>query len=83
VKYAFIAQNKAVWPVKIMCKVLKVPRSGFYASQKTPSEAAQKRAQNRLDAHALLDLAIAQEVKQCKGRYGRFRLTLALKKTGI
>jgi transposase InsO family protein len=33
VKFAFIAAEKATWPVRVMCRVLEVSPSGFYASQ--------------------------------------------------
>ncbi len=32
-KYACITDNKAVYPVKMMCRALSVSRSGYYASQ--------------------------------------------------
>jgi len=31
VKYAFMAQHQDTWPVSVLCEVLEVSRSGFYA----------------------------------------------------
>ncbi len=46
-KYACIASHRREYPVKMMCRVLDVSRSGFYASQRRePSERA--RANERL-----------------------------------
>jgi transposase-like protein len=30
-RYAFMAQHQAQWPVSVMCEVMQVSRSGFYA----------------------------------------------------
>lgn len=37
-KYSFIAQHKKVWPIDLMCKLLGVPRNGFYQYQKKQQE---------------------------------------------
>jgi putative transposase len=34
VKFAFVRDHRARWPVGVICRVLKISRSGFYASQK-------------------------------------------------
>jgi hypothetical protein len=31
VKFAFIAAEKATYPVRVLCRVLEVSRAGFYA----------------------------------------------------
>jgi hypothetical protein len=31
VKYAWIVEHRASWPIAVMCDVLKVSGSGFYA----------------------------------------------------
>ena len=36
-KYAFIAVEKAFFPVIVLCDVLEVSRSGFYAFSKRPA----------------------------------------------
>ena len=33
-KYAFLAENQARWPVSVLCEVMQVSRSGFYAYQR-------------------------------------------------
>jgi hypothetical protein len=30
VRYGFIAEHRAQWPVRVMCRVLQVSASGFY-----------------------------------------------------
>jgi putative transposase len=46
-KFAFIEAEKATWPVSIMCRVLRVSRSGSYASQRRP-ESQRTRDDRRL-----------------------------------
>lgn len=29
-RFGFIAKHRAVWPVRVLCEVLEVSRSGFY-----------------------------------------------------
>lgn len=29
-KYEFVAQHKKTWPIDVMCRLLGVPRNGFY-----------------------------------------------------
>jgi len=35
-RFAFIKDHRGVWPVGVMCRVLKVTRSGFYAALRRP-----------------------------------------------
>jgi len=45
-RFAFITKYREVYPVDLMCKVLKVSRSGYYAwGRRTPSAQAQRREQ--------------------------------------
>lgn len=30
-RFAFVHAERAVWPIKVMCDVLQVSRSGYYA----------------------------------------------------
>ncbi|MGI2106527.1 MULTISPECIES: IS3 family transposase [unclassified Shewanella] len=39
IKYAFIAQNKKIWPVILMCHVLGVKNNNYYSYQKRKSQA--------------------------------------------
>ncbi len=46
-RYGFMARHRAVWPTDLMCRVLRVSRSGFYAwSNRAPS--AREREDQRL-----------------------------------
>ncbi|MGB2739092.1 MAG: IS3 family transposase [Cognaticolwellia sp.] len=38
VKYTFIAQNKKIWPVTLMCRVLGVKNNNYYSYQKRQSQ---------------------------------------------
>lgn len=42
-KFAFIAEHRLVWPVVVMCRVLLVSRSGFFAWLKRPASARSER----------------------------------------
>jgi transposase InsO family protein len=54
VKYACIAQHRAEYPVRMMCRVLVVSRAGFYAwLERAPSPRAQEEARLRLAIRAI------------------------------
>jgi putative transposase len=62
VKFAFIAAEKAAFPVRVLCRILAVSRAGFYAGQARPSGGAHSpgpatrrrdRRRSRRDATAL------------------------------
>jgi putative transposase len=74
-KYQFIAQHKQEFPVVVMCRVLGVSESGFYAWRKRPS--CQRK---REDAH--LTEEIRQEFHTHRGRYGSPRLHAELRDQG-
>lgn len=48
-KFAFVQEHRRHWPVGVICKVLKVSRSGFYARQKRPPSARQQRREELLE----------------------------------
>jgi len=74
-KYAFIEQYKQEFPVVVMCRVLEVSESGFYAWRKRPT--CQR---HREDAQ--LTQTIHQVFDQHQGRYGSPRIYRELKDQG-
>ena len=56
-RFAFIAAEKACYPVALMCRVLKVSRSGYYAWCQRPAA-----------AHTLKDQSLALEVARSTRR---------------
>jgi putative transposase len=75
VKFAFIDEEKATWPVDAMCDVLSVSRSGFYAWRTRPTS---PRALE--DAELVVDIKAAH--KAGRGNYGSPRVFRALRKRG-
>jgi transposase InsO family protein len=76
-KYAFIHGDRHTWPILVMCRVLKVQRSGYYAwchVQMQPGKRAME--------HAALLHAIREVHRTSKERYGAPRVTAALRKQG-
>jgi hypothetical protein len=55
VKFAFIDEEKATWPVVAMCDVLAVSRSGFYAWKARP-----------VSARTLEDVELVVDIKPSK-----------------
>jgi len=75
VKYACIAENRVDYSVKMMCNVLSVSRSGFYAAQvREPSD--------RATADQRLRLEIRTIHRESKQRYGSPRVRDELKRAG-
>lgn len=62
-KFAFIAAEKASYPVRVLCRTLEVSRAGFYAWQTRPP-APRTQADQRL---GLEIQAIHAETRQCYG----------------
>ena len=54
-KFAFIAREKASFPVNLLCRVLGVSRAGFYASQRRPV-AARRREVPRVGIHVAAEV---------------------------
>ena len=75
-RFAFIRDYKAAFPVEILCKVLKVSRGGYYAwSRRPPSPAAVRRVG--------LIAAIRQAHIESRTTYGSPRVYRALKARGV
>ena len=76
-KYAFMEEHRSQWPIVVMCRVLVVHRSGYYAwcYRKThPGPRA-------LETAALMH-AIREVHRTSKERYGAPRVTAALRTKG-
>jgi transposase InsO family protein len=76
VRFEFVQAEKASFPVAVLCDVLEVSRSGYYAwTKRTPSARTQD------------DMKLAVEVKavheRSRGRYGSPRVHRALRKKGV
>jgi transposase InsO family protein len=75
VRFALVEAEKANYPVEVLCEVLEVSRSGFYAwKRRSPS------ARTRRRAH--LAVEIAAVYKKNKRRYGSPRIHRVLRKKG-
>jgi transposase InsO family protein len=75
VRFAFIAAEKASFPVRVVCRVLNVSRAGFYAWQaRAPSGHAQ--------ADARLGVEIAAIYAESRQRYGSPRVHAELRARG-
>jgi transposase InsO family protein len=74
VKFRFMDAEKAHYPMTLMCRVLKVSRSGYYAWARRPA------------ARQLRDEALAVRIREVhrksKGRYGSPRVHRALRAEG-
>jgi putative transposase len=76
VKFAFIRDHKAEFPVEVLCAVLKVSRSGYYAwTTRPPSPSARRR-----DG---LVTTIREVHGQSRATYGSPRVYRALKAQGV
>lgn len=75
-RFEFIAARKAEFPVSVMCDVLKVKQSGYYAHLKRP-ESKHKKDDLRLKVH------IRASHKRSKKTYGSPRIYDDLKEDGI
>jgi transposase InsO family protein len=76
VKFAFIAVEKAHYPVDVLCDVLEVSRSGYYAWTKREVPARAK-----ADAH--LAVTIAAVHRKSRSTYGSPRIHAELRARGV
>jgi len=74
-RYRFIEAEKATYPVTMLCRVLKVSRSGFYAWHKRPTSPRAKETRR-------LDVEIQELFEASKRRSGSPKITHALIDTG-
>ncbi len=75
-KFELVDAEKANFPVGVLCEVLGVSRSGFYAWKKRP-------ASTRSKTDAVLAVEIAAAHKKSGSRYGSPRVYRVLRKKGI
>ena len=66
-RFAFIAEEKAAFPVRLLCRMLQVSRAGFYAWQARPPAP-------RVRTDARLGLEIAAIHAESRQRYGSPRI---------
>jgi transposase InsO family protein len=76
VKFELVDAERAHYPVEVLCDVLGVSRSGYYAWKKRPPSARSK-------ADARLAVEITATHQKSKNRYGSPRVHRALRKQGI
>jgi transposase InsO family protein len=76
VKFVFIAAEKALYPVRMLCTVLEVSRSGFYAWVDRPTP-----LKTTADARLLLEIRAA--LVRGRGAYGSPRIHRELRARGI
>ena len=76
-KFAFIDEEKATWPVVAMCDVLAVSRSGFYAWKARPVSARTEPLHERLgdgsmlEQHTCLDVPLLSRLGEVRRRHER------------
>jgi putative transposase len=74
-RFRFIEQHARTWPVRLMCRVLQVSPSGYYAWRSRPES-----------ARAMANRSLLQEVQSLharhQGRYGSPRIHAALRAQG-
>jgi transposase InsO family protein len=76
VKFAFIAVEKASYPVSVLCHVLAVSRSGYYAwSERVPSARSLEDGQLRVHVTAIYE--------RSRGTYGAPRVHAELRASGF
>ena len=74
-RFEFIREHAATWPIRLMCRVLQVSASGYYAWRVRPDSA--RRIANR---HLLGDIRRLEA--EHRGRYGSSRMHAALRAEG-
>jgi putative transposase len=75
VRFAFIAAEKAAFPVTVLCRILAVSRAGFYAAQARPVP-----GRARGDAQLAVEIAAIHE--ESRQRYGSPRVHAELRARG-
>jgi transposase InsO family protein len=76
VKYQFIEDHREQYPITMMCRVLDIARSGYYAWRKQPLSARQM-------ADLLLMMHIRDVFEQSRQTYGSYRIQATLVEQGL
>jgi transposase InsO family protein len=76
VRFAWIATEKATYPLRVLCRALRVTSSGFYAWQRRPLSAHARR-------DAELDVRIGALFTKARQRYGSPRIHDDLREAGV
>ena len=74
-RFAFIAEEKASYPVALMCRVLKVSRAGFYAWRSRPARDADATGSD-------VGAGVATIYTESRGCYGSPRVHAELRERG-
>src|SRR5208283_5691251 len=75
VRFAFVAVEKALYPVRLLCRCLEVSRAGFYAWQRRPIS-----ARAREDAGLCVEIAVSHT--ESRRTYGSPRILRDLRERG-
>ena len=75
-KYGFMKEQEALYPIRSLCKVMSVSSSGYY-------DWLQDNISAREQSNRLLDAKVSEIFMLHKQRYGSPRITRALKQQGI
>ena len=74
-RYATIRQHEGEYPIRMMCRVLEVSSSGYYAWKNRPRSLREK---NRHELERIIRMLFAQ----ARGVYGSPRMTAELRDVG-
>src|SRR2546421_4648528 len=75
-RFAFIKQHRGNWPLRVICRILQVSRSGFYAWRNHSMSQREKRSSDLLEK-------IKAVHQHSRLTYGSPRVTAQLKDQGI
>ena len=67
-KFAFIRDHRRLWPAAVICRVLKVTRSGFYAWLKRKPSRRALRQRQLLARIRVAPVRAQQLARACAGR---------------
>ena len=91
-RFGFVDEHKGVWPVQVMCRVLKVSVSGYYAWRSRPESARSQTNRVLLDAIRLAHadsggasgVPRVHAVLRAHGRQvGRHRVARLMRRAGL